>query len=163
MRAPFRLLVFAAVPLAVFCICVVLSADGRGVSRTALGAWLREVQRGEKLKASESNLLRSIERVRALVVALVESRLTLPEAAERVRSERESRLPPFHMKPALDPGESLDAYYLRFTVELVERHLEGQECKREVIQRLQLELQNCLATQSEYSTTEADPYDEPTE
>ena len=162
MRAPFRLLVFVAVPLAVVCTSILLSADGRGLHWTAVGAWLHEAQRGAKLKAAESNLLRSNERVRDLVKAVAEKRLTLPEAAERVRSEHESRLPPFRLQPLLDPGESLDAYYLRFTVLLVERHLEAQECKREVVQRLQRELQNCLA-QSEYGTTEAASDDEATE
>lgn len=163
MRAPFRFLVFVAVPLAVVCASILLSAEGRGLHRTAVGAWLHEAQRGANLKAAESNLLRSNERVRDLVQAVAARRLTLPEAAERVRGEHESRLPPFRLKPALDPGESLDAYYLRFTVLLVERHLEGQECEREVVQRLQRELQDCLATQSEYATTEAGPRDEPTE
>lgn len=159
MRAPVRLLLLAAIPVAVLCACILLTVDGGGLRRTALGSWLHEARRGELLRAAGSDLMRSNESVQSILAALVDGRLTLPEAAERIRSERENRHHPFRLQPTLQPGESIEDFYLRFTVELVQWHLEGQQCQREVVQRLQRELQNYLANQPEYPVPDPESND----
>lgn len=153
MRAPVRLLLLVAVPLAVLCTAILLFADGSGPRGTALGHWLREIQRGERLDAAAPVLIRGAERTQSILAALVEGRLTLADAAEQLRSERESCPRPFRIDPILNPGESVEEYYLRTTVQQVEWYLYGEERQRTVVRRLQQELQNYLAQEAEYPVT----------
>lgn len=154
MRTPVRLLLLTAIPLVLVSTGIMLLPDNRGTQGTAVGHWLREMQRGEHLDASTLDLMRSTERTREILLDLAEGNLTLPEAAEQLRRERESRPSPFNVEPIPDEGETLTEYYLRSTVEQVEGVLKGHPGQQQVVHRLQHEMCDCLGKRAESPATE---------